>query len=104
MEAVRASRKRWMEEVRERTGRLQTSEDVKKWFHHKGWFEPTLATMRLRGKLVLETNETSIGYAKHILKDDKSVRILEDFHKYIVDELEKLGVVVYPPSLNLNGE
>ena len=101
MEAVRASHRRWMKNVRDTTGYYQTNEDGKEWFHHKGWFEPTVATMRLRGKHLIKINEESVYYAEHILKDDAAVRILRDFHVYIVEELEKLGVVVYHPYDNL---
>ena len=101
MEAVRESHRRWMKNVRDTTGYHQTNEDAKEWFHHRGWFEPTVATMRLRGKHLIEMNDESVWYAERVLKDDAAVRILRDFHVYIVEELEKLGVVVYHPDDNL---
>jgi hypothetical protein len=100
--AVRASHGRWMKNVRNRTGIKPMLKDSKEWFHHKGWFEPTVETMRYRGMVLLEVNEKSLWQAKYN-NDDVWAGECIDFLEYIVAHLKKLGVVVnYDDGLKLN--
>jgi hypothetical protein len=100
--AVRASHRRWMKNVRDTTGNQPMLKDSKEWFHHKGWFEPTVETMRYRGMLVLEINAESLWHAEYNNHDEWAEEF-RDFLEYIVAHLKKLGVVVnYDDSLKLN--